>query len=247
MQKPKIYSGNAKYYDLIYGGKDYQKEVQILCQLISEYKRSDGKQLLDIACGTGSHLKYLSETFACEGIDINSELIEIAINKVPNSTFVKANMLNFNLRKKYDIITCLFSAIGYTKTLNNLKKALNSFYSHLKDGGVVLIEPWFTKNSKDFIVNVPFMTSHESDNVKISRISIANIENNLSTMDTHYIVGETGKGINHFSEKHTLGLFDKDEFLEIMTRVGFRAKFLEGGISGEGRGLYVGVKESNNS
>jgi hypothetical protein len=37
MQKPKIYSDKAKYYDLIYGGKDYQKEVRILCKLISEY------------------------------------------------------------------------------------------------------------------------------------------------------------------------------------------------------------------
>lgn len=242
MQKPKIYSDMARYYDLIYGGKDYQKEVQVLCQLISEYKRSEGKQLLDIACGTGNHLKYLSKIFMCEGIDINSELIEIATNKVPNAIFVKTNMLNFNLRKKYDIITCLFSAIGYTKTLRNLKKALNSFYFHLKDGGVVLIEPWFTKDNKNFVVNVPFMTSHESDNVKISRISIANIDKNVSTMDTHYIVGETGKGISHFSEKHTLGLFEKDEFLEIMTTVGFRAKFLKEGISTDGRGLYVGVK-----
>jgi hypothetical protein len=151
-------------------------------------------------------------------------------------------MLNFNLRKKYDIVTCLFSAIGYAKTLSNLKKALDSFYFHLKDGGIVLIEPWFTKDSKDFVTNVPFMTSYESDNVKFSRISIANIENNVSTMNTHYLVGETGKGISHFSEKHNLGLFEKDEFLEIMTRVGFKARFLREGISKEGRGLFIGVK-----
>ena len=242
MQKAKIYSSKANYYDLIYGGKDYQKETQLIYQTISKYKKSKGKELLDVACGTGNHLKYFVDFYTCEGIDINSELIEIAANKVPNAIFMKADMLNFNLQKKYDIITCLFSAIGYTKTLNNLRKVLKNFYFHLKNGGVVLIEPWFTKESKDFRVSVPFVVHNENDNTKISRISIASIKNNISIMDTHYLVDEAGKGISHFSEKHILGLFEKNEFIKVMIEVGFKTKFLEEGISKEGRGLYVGVK-----
>ena len=53
-------------------------------------------------------------------------------------------MISLDLNKKFDIITCLFSSIGYVKTYANLEKSITSFAKHLKIGGVVIIEPWFT-------------------------------------------------------------------------------------------------------
>lgn len=53
-------------------------------------------------------------------------------------------MITLQLKKQFDIITCLFSSIGYVKTYENLEKSMNSFAKQLKVGGVVIIEPRFT-------------------------------------------------------------------------------------------------------
>ena len=62
MKKQMMYKELAKYYDLIYLSKDYKKESQQLMRIIKKYKKSEGKKLLDVACGTGGHLKFLEKS-----------------------------------------------------------------------------------------------------------------------------------------------------------------------------------------
>jgi ubiquinone/menaquinone biosynthesis C-methylase UbiE len=58
-QEERLYGTMAKYYDEIYHWKDYGKESLKIRKLITRYKRSTGRSLLDIACGTGKHVQHL--------------------------------------------------------------------------------------------------------------------------------------------------------------------------------------------
>ena len=64
------------------------------------------------------------------------------------------------------MITSLFSSIGYVKTHSNLEKTINNFSNHLRKGGVVLIEPWFTKST--FYPGNPFLDTYNSKKIKIA-------------------------------------------------------------------------------
>ena len=44
-----LYGELAEYYDLIYSFKDYKKESVRIKALVSKYKRSEGRELLDVA------------------------------------------------------------------------------------------------------------------------------------------------------------------------------------------------------
>lgn len=104
----------ARYYDRIYlKMKDYQKEAEAVKGVIRQFGKRRSKTLLDVGCGTGEYLKYLSSDFQCTGIDVNRNMIEIAEDKVPNVKFKVANMIDFRLREKFDVVICLFSSIGY--------------------------------------------------------------------------------------------------------------------------------------
>lgn len=239
MKKLMIYKGLAKYYDLIYDWKNYKKETNKIKKLISKYKKSKGNRLLDVACGTGKHLKYLKNNFSCMGVDVNNEMLDIAKKNVKNVTFKKANMLTLNLNKKFDVITCLFSAIGHLKTYQTLRKTIWNFAKHMKSGGILIVEGWITKNS--YNVGTPGMTLYDGKNIKIARLNDSKIKGNMSMMNFHYLIAEKNKNVKYFVDRAEMGLFEMNEFLKIMRDAGFKAKFFKNGLMKD-RGLYIGVK-----
>ncbi|MDA3884630.1 MAG: class I SAM-dependent methyltransferase [Candidatus Delongbacteria bacterium] len=239
MKHQLLYKDLAKYYDLIYTWKDYEKETATLIKLIEKYKLSKNSDLLEAACGTGNHLVHLQDKYKCSGFDLNQGSLDIAKAKLPKIKLIKADMTDFDLKKKYDIIVCLFSSIGYVKTYSNLKKAITCFSKHLKLGGVLIIEPWFSK--EDFNIGSPHISVYEDNNIKISRASVSKIRGNLSVLDMHYLIAERDKEVTHFVDRHLMGMFDKTRFLNIMKRSGLRSKFLKNGLMKD-RGLYIGVK-----
>lgn len=240
MKKQALYRELAPYYDLIYAWKNYKKEVDEIYKLIAEYKKSNGKDLLEVACGTGRHLQYFKQKFFCTGTDINQGILNVAKKKIKTVTFKKTNMVNMKLNKKFDVITCLFSAIGYVKTYQNLQKTLKNFAKHLKTGGVVLIEPWFTKSA--YKAGSVHMATYENKDIKIARLTLSKIKGNISEMDMHYLVAERNKEVKHFVDRHELGLFEIDKTLQLMKQAGLKAKFLKNSLM-EDRGLFIGVKE----
>jgi len=234
-----MYKKLAKYYDLIYHWKDYEKEADSIKDLIKKYKKSDGNKLLDVGCGTGKHLEYFEDEFSLVGIDINNEMVEVAKTKFKDAIFEQGDMIDFNLKTEFDVILCLFSSIGYVKTYPNLEKTMLNFKNHLKGGGVLIIEPWFTKSA--YWVGTPGMTTYDGEDVKIARLNSTKIEGDLSVMEMHYLIAEKDKDVIHFADTHELGLFETDKTLDFMEKAGLKAEFLKDGLMKD-RGLFIGVK-----
>jgi len=234
-----MYKKLAKYYDLIYHWKEYEKEANSIKDLIKKYKISDGNKLLDVGCGTGKHLEQFKDAFSCTGIDINNEMVEVAKENIKDAIFEQADMIDFNLKTEFDVILCLFSSIGYVKTYSNLKKTMLNFSNHLKKGGVLIIEPWFTKST--YWVGAPGMTTYDGKDVKIARVNTTKIEGDLSLMEMHYLIAEKDEDVIHFVDTHELGLFETDRTLEFMEKANFKSQFLKDGLMKD-RGLFIGVK-----
>lgn len=236
-----MYTKSESYYDTIYETmKDYSKESRQLRKLIRRHKKSGGNALLDVACGTGQHLPFLRKSFKVQGLDADAKMLAIARKRNPGIIFHRANMVSFDLPDKFDIITCLFSSIGYVRTLPRLRSAIRSMVKHLKPGGVLIVEPWLTPqafnrgNVGAVFVNLP--------KLKIARINIVKLQGRVSTMIFHYLVG-TPQGIRYFTEPHLLGLFTRDECLAAFRRSGLKVTYYSKGLMG--RGLYVGILPFN--
>jgi ubiquinone/menaquinone biosynthesis C-methylase UbiE len=240
MKKLGMYEEPARYYDLIYSFKDYKKESERLKVIIRKYKRSKGNSLLEVACGTGKHLEYLKKDFSCTGLDLNEEMLRLARKRFHGIKFIRANMIDFQLDRNFDIITCLFSSIGYVKTYKNLEKTLKNFSKHLKVGGVVIIEPWFTKAT--YKLGSPHLKVYQDNDIKIVRAGVSNAKNGISISEMHYLVAERGKKVKYFVSTEELGMFETSKTLQLMKSAGFDTKFLKSISFDKRRGLFVGVK-----
>ena len=84
--------------------------------------------------------------FQVEGLDLDEQLLAMARQRNPDVRLHHADRANFALGRTFDVVTCLFSTIGYVKTLANLSRAIQCMAQHLLPGGFLLIEPWFTSD-----------------------------------------------------------------------------------------------------
>jgi len=233
-----LYTNLAKYYDLIYSWKDYKKEAAEVRKLIQKYKKSPGKNLVSVACGTGKHVSYLKRSYRCEGNDLNEAMVREARKKVKGVSFKRANMITLNLGKKYDVLLCLFSSIGYVKTYANLQKTIKRFAQHLKPGGVVIIEPWLTK--QEFKPGLPHMQTYADKNVKVCRQNVSKVKGNLSVLDFHFLISEKNSDVQYVLDRHELGMFDHQKMVSMMTNAGLNAKLIRNKMFK--RNLLIGVK-----
>ena len=237
-----MFAPSANYYDIIYEtmGKNYELESSRLLSFVQKYKNSSGKTLLDVACGTGEHLKYLQKDFLVEGLDLDEELLKMVVHKLPGIPVHHANMLDFNLGRKFDVVACLFSSIGYVVTKQNLHMAIRNMQRHTLAGGLLFVEPWFSPEQfHSGAVRAAFV---DQPKLKIARMNVSKvIDGKISVLDFQYLIA-TPEGVNHFSERHELGLFTHQEYLVAFQECGMNVIHDEQGL--DGRGLYIGINPS---
>ncbi|RPI17998.1 MAG: class I SAM-dependent methyltransferase [Ignavibacteriae bacterium] len=234
-----MYKELAKYYDIIYRWKDYAMEAEKVYQIIHDYRKSDGNDLLDAACGTGEHAKYLQDYFKITGVDSSPYMLEIARKKVKKASFIKGDMRNFKLNKQFDAIVCLFSAIAHLKDYNKLEQAISNFSVHLKKGGVLIIEPFVLP--KAFTVGEPHALYVDDPELKIARMNISRRRNGIASIHFHFLIANRKK-IEYLNEKHELALYETGKFLSIMKKYNLQSKFTQNGLM-KNRGLYIGIKK----
>lgn len=233
----------GKLYDLVYNSKNYQEEADQIRAYIKKINPT-AQSILDVACGTGQHIQYLTNEYYVDGLDINASYLQLAQKRNPQSTFWCADMRSFDLSKKYDIVTCLFSAVAYANEYNKLVEAIKCMKNHVQVKGYLVIEPWFTPESwqRGYIS----LVQSEEDGLFVSRMSHSETQGRLSILNFEYLIG-TSDGIEHFSEKHELALYSHEEMMQAFTEAEVKAKYDPVGITG--RGIYIGevFQEAGNS
>jgi SAM-dependent methyltransferase len=230
-----MFSESVELYDLIYARrKDYAAEVEAIAARLLDLMPT-AHDLLDVGCGTGEHARLLVEKgFCVDGIDLEPAFVEIARAKSAGS-FTCADMADFDLDRDYDAVLCLFSSIGYVKTTDALNKTLASFRSHLRPGGVVIVEPWFTREvMEDGTVH---MHTAQADGLSVCRMSHTAIHDNVSRLTFEYLIGRSS-GLTRALEVHELGLFSRKDTENAFSNAGLTCEWDPIGIAG--RGLYVG-------
>lgn len=231
-----MFTQSADLYDLIYFSfKDYPAETRSLVDLIRRLHPT-AKTVLDVACGTGEHARLLSEQFnySVDAVDLDPRFVEIARGKLPAALIERADMVDFDLGRRYDAVLCLFSSIGYVRTLANLRSALASFRRHVAAGGIVIVEPWLTP---DVIENgrVDAETA-KTDKMAVCRAGRVEVEDRLSRIHFEYLMARPD-GFERASEVHELGLFTVPQMLDSFREAGLDAVREEHGLCG--RGMYI--------
>jgi len=213
----KPFSSSSDVYDLLYeaAGKDYAAESDELHSLI-QTKCSGARSLLDVACGTGAHLRHLRSRYEVAGVDVSPDMLAVARDRLPGIPLTEADMRSFDLGRTFDAVTCLFSAIGYMHSTDELDDAVATMARHLSPGGVIVIDGWVRQESWRDPGTVQSLSA-ASDEVVAARVVRSYRDGSRTTLDLHHLVGSID-GIDYIVESHELTLFTDDEYRSAFAR-----------------------------
>jgi SAM-dependent methyltransferase len=219
-------------------GKDYLAEAEVVAEQIRQ-RFPGASSVLDVACGTGGHLKPFTELIGpTEGVDLSEPMLEIARADVPDIPLHIGDMRSFSLGRTFDSLTCLFASIGYVESVDELNQALSCFAQHVVPGGVVAVEPWwFPETYVDRWVSSDVV---EWEGTTIARVAHTVREGDTSQMQVHYLLASSSDGVRHVCEVHRAMLFTRKQYETAFEQAGLRPEYVPGVLSG--RGLFVGVR-----
>lgn len=219
----KTYHEFAKYYDLIYSQKTYEKECDFLENI---FRKNKVKNVLDVCCGTGTHAIILTKRgYALTGIDISGEMLKIAKEKCEKEKlkirFYRQDMRNINLKENFDAAICMFTSFNHILTEGDARQTLFSIKNLLKRNGVLILDllnPEYLSQLTQF----PPQIRKLEDGKIIRSVRIENYPEILrAKWHFSYLIREKDKVITE-SESINLKFYRKEEIIKILTTCGFK-------------------------
>jgi dTDP-4-amino-2,4-dideoxy-beta-L-xylose N-methyltransferase len=224
----------AEVYDLLYGSrKDYAAEAGTVSSLIVD-RLPDARSLLDVGCGTAEHLKHWSKRFDTAGVEGSAGMVEVARRKLPEVHIEHADMRTFDLGRTFDVVCSMYGCVGY---LDELHTALARMAAHVRPGGLLLFEPWITRENWTGHLDVDDLTVR--DGRRLARMGNWVTAGDTVSIDLHYLYGDAGE-VRHFVDRQRLTLFGYDDYLGAAKEVLGEVEFLP--ESPSGRGMFIGVR-----
>lgn len=109
-----LYTKLAKYYDYL-APSTTEDECQFLKEIFEKYGEGRIVKVLDLGCGTGRHASLLQKMgYQVTGIDLSTQMLKIAREKSPKSSFVKMDFCSPKFKNNFfDASICMWSTIGY--------------------------------------------------------------------------------------------------------------------------------------
>jgi SAM-dependent methyltransferase len=233
-----MFRHTARLYDLLYeaSGKDYAQESSDLDALIQTH-RLGARSLLDVACGTGGHLRHLRDRYDTTGVDIDPGMLGEAQRNLPEVTLVEADMRTLSLDRTFDAVVCLFSSIGYLRSPEELDQAVGAMAGHLSPGGVLIIDGWIRPDAW-ISGGTTQVTVASSDEVEVVRMSRSERQGDKTYLEMHHLVG-TPEGIEHLVDHHELTLFTPGDYETAFRLSGLTVDTVESPLPGRDR--YIGI------
>jgi dTDP-3-amino-3,6-dideoxy-alpha-D-glucopyranose N,N-dimethyltransferase/dTDP-3-amino-3,4,6-trideoxy-alpha-D-glucopyranose N,N-dimethyltransferase/N-methyltransferase len=234
-----VFRQTARVYDLIYeaSGKDYGAESAVIDAIVQQ-RNPGARTLLDVACGTGGHLRHLQHSYDVTGVDLDPEMLQEARRHLPTTRLIQADMRTFRLNARFDAVICLFSSIGYMRDVDELDQAVSTMARHVTPRGVLVVDGWVRPEAwRDGDPTHLDVAANET--TKVARVGLTRRDGARTRLELHHLVG-TADGIEHLVDVHELTLFAPEAYEAAFRRAGLVVEVVESPMADRDR--YIGVR-----
>ena len=138
------YHALAASYDRLTNDVDYEATVEFYMQILKR-EGLQPRTVVDLACGTGSVTKILSEkNFDVIGVDMSEEMLTQAFQKVQDMEnpprFICQPLQELWLPRGVDMAVCALDSLDYITNPDDCAEAIRRTYKALNPGGIFIFD-----------------------------------------------------------------------------------------------------------
>lgn len=216
-----IYDGFASVYDHLMTDTPYDEWYKNLMSLYNKYAMK-GKDILDLACGTGAMTLRLSKAgYKVLGIDLSETMLEIAQQRAfkenLKARFIQQDMTELNLFHPYDSVISYCDGFNYILDEKKLENTLKLVHKYLKKDGLLVFDMSSSYKLKHILGQNVFTETGDSPYIWENYYDN---ETKILEFDLTIFVGQ-GNQYKRFDEIHKQRAYEINQILEIMIKSGF--------------------------
>jgi SAM-dependent methyltransferase len=219
----RLYHDLSWIWPVVSPPEDYIEESDFLCRIIREKAAIEVRTILHLGCGGGRNDHTFQKYFDVTGVDISREMLDLAKELNPASTYILGDMRTLRLERKFDCVVALDS-VSYMITEDDLNRLFQTAYEHLAPGGVFIT---VVEDSRDrFKQNRTISSSHTMGTTQITFIENSfdpNPEDTQFEMTFIYLVREKGH-LEIYSDSHIWGLFSMETWRKLLNKNDFQVE-----------------------
>jgi ubiquinone/menaquinone biosynthesis C-methylase UbiE len=137
MPATSLYTDLSGYYDLMCADINYLQQSEYVRRLHDLFG-NQGKDYLDLACGTGPHIRHFIDFgYRASGADISQPMLDLAQLRCPEAVFFQQDMSDLQINETFDLISCFLYSMHYNQSIDTLSQCIASAHRALKPGGVL--------------------------------------------------------------------------------------------------------------
>jgi SAM-dependent methyltransferase len=143
-----MYGELASWFHLVTAPADYAHEAEDVVRLLADHGVELGPAnpdatLLELGSGGGNTASHLKARAHLTLTDIAPSMLALSMTLNPECEHVEGDMRTLRLGRTFDVVL-LHDAVTYMTTEADLRAAMETAYTHLRPGGVVILIPDFT-------------------------------------------------------------------------------------------------------
>jgi len=184
--------------------------------------------------------------FEVVGVDLSSDMLVQARTLNPSLELTLGDMRTVRLDRKFDAVI-IHDAVSYLISEADLRAALSTAKYHLRPGGILIMCPdWFAENFPDKFIHHETHCSGDKELAFIEYIHDPDPSDTSAEVAIFILINERGQ-LQIEQDRHTVGLFPKSIWTELITEAGFdfeEKPFVEA-VFGEDLVMLVGEKNES--
>jgi len=216
----RLYHDLSWLWPIVSPQEDYVEETEFFSRIVTEKSDVEIRTLLHLGCGGGRNDYTFKKHFDVTGVDISEEMLRLAKELNPESSYIRGDMRSVRLERTFDFVAALDS-INYMKNEEELSQLFRTAYEHLNPGGIFLT--FVEESCERFKQNRTISSTHSHGGVQITFVENSydpNPDDNHFEMTFIYLVRKKGN-LEIFTDSHIWGLFTMDTWHRLLEKTGF--------------------------
>jgi SAM-dependent methyltransferase len=237
MTATKLYGELAHWWPIFSAKEDYADEAACFREILLTAVAPPPKTLVEFGSGGGSNAFFLKRDFTMTLVDASPGMVEVSRSINPECEHLVGDMRSVRLERVFDAVF-IHDAIMYLTSEDDLRRAIETAYVHVKPGGVALLAPDFVRETFEPSTEDG---GHDGEGRALRYLSWTfDPDPADDTIDSHFVyMMKEGDRVTVEHDVHICGLFAREVWLRLLKKAGFETRIV---VDNYKRDLFVALK-----